>query len=374
MNDADREMLPLLAGWLDGELTPGDAKRVEEALARSAELRAVLEEWSAVDAAMPREAPERPEAEWEALATRVDDAVAAEAAREREAVRREAAGPVDAGRRGGGWRSWFGTRAWAMGGGALVAATLALLLWPQQEKLLRDSETVGEMAARGDRPGPSATEADIPREEEEKEPGRVAEKGIVRETLTASPGAASSTVDELDADRVDGPALAAPPPASVPEAEAVDERTLEATMKKSEGERNAPAFRDVRLSRGSSESSYNILVLREGPEPIDLPRLDRELEAAVAEADEVALLRVLEELDRYGADPSGDDGIVAVLGLRIRARSEQIRLFAGAAGSDSACEKIRADYDEWRRLADPVVLESWEGLRIRESVREVCPG
>ena len=113
MNDADRKILPLLAGWLDGELTPDEARRVETALEHSAELRAVLEEWRSVDGMMPSNDPMRPEADWEALARRVEDAVAADVERAPAAQRETAAMQQEASSRTQqSWldRGWAGSR------------------------------------------------------------------------------------------------------------------------------------------------------------------------------------------------------------------------------------------------------------------------
>jgi hypothetical protein len=188
MNEDDREMLPLLAGWLDGELSAEDARRVETALVRSPELQEVLERWRLHDEAMPRGEAFRSEAEWEALARRVDRAIAAdtETVDGTESGRARASSPKPE----PGWRRLAGAlrpKRLAYGGmSTLVVAALVLLLYPRQEEMLKRSEDVAQKTARrielaeeaSEKGGPSAIDRAAETIEEEGMPPVVSEVAL----------------------------------------------------------------------------------------------------------------------------------------------------------------------------------------------------
>jgi hypothetical protein len=99
--------------------------------------------------------------------------------------------------------------------------------------------------------------------------------------------------------------------------------------------------------------------------------IEADLQKAVAEVDRAELERLVEEIDqrRSGLAESSED--VALLGLAVRARGELLLLFPDARAD--SCGRMRQEYEAWRQRADERVQTSWEGLRIRDLIRNVCP-
>ncbi|MEZ5066836.1 MAG: zf-HC2 domain-containing protein [bacterium] len=139
-----------LAGYVDGELGPEDARAVEAHLATCEDCRATVTAWQEADAALATSAPSRTEPEWERLASRVEAAIDVEAerlARAEAAVTAAApaAQPTPAARR-------TPRRAWFLGTGAVAAAVLVGLFWPW----------FSQDAHRPRGPLPASPEADSP--------------------------------------------------------------------------------------------------------------------------------------------------------------------------------------------------------------------
>lgn len=196
MNPTCRDIEGLLSAYLDRELDPLVARRVEEHLvscvACSDALAAMREAGRVLAAAVPL----RSEAEWEALALRVEMAIDREEARvfqeaasqevvaatvpdfemaspRAAAIKRERVGRRT---RGFGW--------WAYGSGAVAAAMLVLLLWPWFKEHVEE----GPPAPRA-----SAPQLGVPREEPAPSPSSEQETLSLREPTAAQEPASPPT-------------------------------------------------------------------------------------------------------------------------------------------------------------------------------------
>jgi hypothetical protein len=209
MNPTCREIEGLLSAYLDRELDPLVARRVEEHLvscvACSDALIAMREAGRVLAAAVPL----RSEAEWEALALRVEMAIDREEARvfqeaavqdvmvdaaepdfamaraasmEAKARRREMPPPRRT--RGFGW--------WAYGSGAIAAAMLVLLLWPWFKEHVEE----GPPAPRAKAPQLQVgRDEDVGRDERANSPAPEQEQLTAREPAAPAP----ATKTEVDA-------------------------------------------------------------------------------------------------------------------------------------------------------------------------------
>jgi hypothetical protein len=417
MNDADRKLLPLLSGWLDGELTADDAQRVEEALRHSPELRAVLEEWRGLDETIPGTIPSRPEADWEALAMRVENAVQAEATADaqtqRPTLRKAGTEPrSDA----AGWfdrlRLLWGSHRWALGGGGSIvaAALLVLLLWPDPQGRLRDAgvtpESItppAESSPVGLPPAPPPPEAQPPvappptapstatttppsvGKAEESRDASDAREGAgmptpARSTTASRPQPQPPTAEpepvparHQAAPRADQPKQASPPPEVTPRPREAQQKTdqqatddlLETPVKSFQLQSMSRAQQDRMTIR---ESVPQMLTEEEW-------RYDTEtdLQKAVADQDREALENLVGDIDRHRTERTTSSDDVATLGLSLRARGQLLRLFPDALEQPDACARLRQDYDLWRQRADGDRASSWEGVQIRDLVRDACP-
>lgn len=122
MTERCHEIEALLSPYLDGELETADVRRVEAHLASCDVCRAVLEAMSAHDAALATSSAHRPEAEWDALAARVEQALDREQA-DRQRV--DEALPAAAPRR---FRWWPRTALLGTAGTLALAVIVALLV------------------------------------------------------------------------------------------------------------------------------------------------------------------------------------------------------------------------------------------------------
>ena len=419
LNDADRQVLPLLAGWLDGELTAADAQRVEAALERSAELRAVLEEWRSVDQVMQQSEPVRSEAEWEALALRVEDAIAVET--DRDAPGSQEKLPTH---NAPGWFdrcwTWFGNRRWAVGGsGAIAAAVLLVVLWPNSEQLLNQPGVRETELPPTEAPLQTSPQAASP------SVGVIAEsKKTSEQTAVLDESSKAEKADEAKAMNIpkavarskdqggktqELPQLDtnAPAPAATSEASAVasdafqteaDEKVtgrarrssevearVESVEEESPKETSAPQAADSQARSTSRQiatapSSAKDANIRRSPEKIDaddswMTQLNTQLDNAVAAQNQNDLRGIIAEIDRRrsaAAAAAADETDVIVVGFAVRARSESLRLFPEAPENVNACVAIRSDYDEWLRLASQEIKDSPDGRRVRSAVDAAC--
>lgn len=366
MNSADRDILPLLAGWLDGELTPEEKQRVEAALARSADLRTALAEWRSVDAAMPQGEPVRAEVEWETLAMRVEATIADEVENNVATATKQAPTArqrVGADRR---WTAWLGSNRWAMGGGsAFVVAAIALLIWTMPSEVLRDVGVVDEETAQ---------KADL-KQRLSKEKVNTAPPAAAAPEVpamgTAQPSPAE-TRERKDSDKSAPKKLETPsfertlglpresPHSEAPLPDAIDILARALVEKESDVTRNSATVQSFSMADRSRAKPTN-------------QRLAQQLDTAIAARDRSALQRVVADLNRHHAEAPDDSTNVTALGLAVRARAEFLRLFPDATENQDACVNIRSRYDNWQKLADPTLLESWEGLQMHHLVNDVCP-
>jgi hypothetical protein len=140
----------LLSAHLDGELAAADERRVKEHLSECAECRALLGAYREDDVAFLASEATLPEAEWERLAARVDEAVARESlpARQRHGTGREA-GTEPAGLRVR-WRSLLARmsprRLSLSALGTLAVAALIILLLPGREEVRVSEKDVEKRA------------------------------------------------------------------------------------------------------------------------------------------------------------------------------------------------------------------------------------
>jgi hypothetical protein len=364
MNEADREILPLLAGWLDGELSAEDARRVEGALERSAELRAVVDEWRATDAALAGPEPVRSEAEWEALARRVEGAIAAEA--EADAERGTPATRVGA---APWWRRLAPRRLAFGGGGVLVAAALVLLLWSRQEDLVRESEPVGARAAREVAPGviedgPSRdAEPAAPAPELPERGGRADEISEEVRAQEEAPDAGDLRISE------EARELASPEPEAPTASSASGE-------KKATGFAPIPVGRADRSRLSKAEDAPDLLAEAPAIESAELTSgtdLDAELgkllDSAVAAGDVEGVRRLAWALDRRRLETTAGPARVAAVALAARAWCELAVL---EPEDPRSCETARARVAEWEDVADASARGSDEGVALRKLLHDAC--
>ena len=419
MNEAEREILPLLSGWLDGELTPEENQRVEKALERSATLRAIVDEWRSVEQTIHAQETVRSDAEWEALALRVEGAIAEEpgsaASSHQQAVGRGTRELSTS------WleriQAWFAPRRWAVGGtGALAAVVLLVILWPRSEELL-NTPGVLKNVPTPEVEQPTARQREVVQlgKEESQASDTVKEPAVgASDEVAASSGelglppALDEKKSEADARRdtpTTPPALASAPPAPeadrvVPEAEApaAGPSRLQREGRTSEAMVQIDRAEEVLLDSGTRKKDANQAAptakLLVPPEPVPpasrersvarqflalqshdgwLAQTNRRLHAALETKDHDDLQQIVADIDRHRVETPADASNVAFLELAIRGRGEYMRLFPDASGNDNACDTIRADYATFQKLADQTTQESLEGLQIRDLVGEVCP-
>ena len=128
MNDELRRMLPDLSAYADGELAGEDARRVEAFLRAHPEARAIVDAYRATDADVAGVASTKSDAEWEALAARVDAAI------ERDDA--PFAAPAPRRTRPPGVLGWFTPRRVAFSSaGTIAAALLVVALYPFRDEL-----------------------------------------------------------------------------------------------------------------------------------------------------------------------------------------------------------------------------------------------
>jgi hypothetical protein len=220
MTGSCRDVEALLSPYLDGELEPEDARRVQEHVGSCAACRSRLESARAAERALARTAPVRSDLEWERLARRVEAAIDAE-----ERGGRVAAAPAP-GARGRRWWLWSGS-------GALVAAALVLLFWPW---VVPETGTPPSIPASRTAAPPTPA----PRTEAETEtrsaPDAAAPKEVFRpEAVPVPPAAPPAPPPTEDAA---GPAPAVPEPAGA--------GTYAAKPPRTKGIADAPPPLDVR--------------------------------------------------------------------------------------------------------------------------------
>jgi hypothetical protein len=97
------------------------------------------------------------------------------------------------------------------------------------------------------------------------------------------------------------------------------------------------------------------------------------LQKAVADQDREALENLVVDIDRHRTERATSSDDVATLGLSLRARGQLLRMFPDALEQPDACARLRQDYDLWRQRADSDRASSWEGVQLRNLVRDVCP-
>jgi Putative zinc-finger len=125
MNERCARITERLSAYLDGELDAAAAAEVEAHLAACDGCAARLADWGAAEDALAGGMPDRPESEWEGLASRVDAAI------EREVADVARAGAAAAGAADPPTPSWWHRRRFALGSAAtLVAALLIAVLQP----------------------------------------------------------------------------------------------------------------------------------------------------------------------------------------------------------------------------------------------------
>ncbi len=153
-----------LTAYLDGELDAVAARRVDAHLVGCAACRATLAAWREADAALAAVAPARSEAEWEALAQRVDRTIGEEEAR--DARIREAAARAPESKPPGRRRFL-----WVWSSGAVAAAALVLLMrpWVDEPPPSSSSRPTSEAAPEKERAAlelpPATTPSDAARQD-----------------------------------------------------------------------------------------------------------------------------------------------------------------------------------------------------------------
>jgi anti-sigma factor RsiW len=161
MNSNCREIEAQLSPYLDGELDEVTTRRVEEHLAGCAACRDALAAIRETERVLAGAMPMRSDAEWEALALRVEMAIDREEARilREEAANemagastfvaaRSAAEPEKAAPQRKGILGWW----WAYGSGAIATAMLVLLLWPWFSERVEEGPPVPSTRTRSMEP------------------------------------------------------------------------------------------------------------------------------------------------------------------------------------------------------------------------------
>ncbi len=159
MSETCRDFEEMLSPYLDGELVPDAKRRVEAHLAGCPACRARLESWRESDAALAGLAPARTEAQWEALAQRVDRAIDAEEAWEARLAETALAA-------GGARPRSAPSRWWLWSSGAAAAAVLVLLMRPWIDEPPADGNrsTAAEAPVPADVDSPRSLDLPLPKE------------------------------------------------------------------------------------------------------------------------------------------------------------------------------------------------------------------
>jgi hypothetical protein len=378
MSDADHAMLPLLAGWLDGELSAEDAARVQAALKRSATLRAVLAEWRSVDSALTASEPQRSAADWEALAQRVEHAIADDG---KAAV----AGPSMLDR----IRSQFGTRTWAIGGsGALAAVVLLVLLWPVRLDILDHTgvapkQTLPSLDTAPTPGAPTSTEADQPALAND-----VGKRGIASPSPSPAPAPAPARESKELAQDIHAPAIdemrqRQPVPSNalktdlpevvVPRQKAVVPEEEQVVGGGKDEVATSPAARvALPTPKPSMFRLHGSPPATGDSDEAWLARNTQRLDAAVASGDGDSMQSLITETAQR-RDTDADATNAALLAFSIRCRCELLRLAPEAIANTDACPRIRTDYNEWQRIVAAEERGSAEAVRMVTLVRKLCP-